>query len=128
VCGHELDGYNLESAHQAPIGEECGVEATCRPAYIEEHLYEQISLATLAQLVRLSFPTFLPGVKQSVGHLRQSPHRYQRAAASTRQGMLAKPTPSVKEIGMTVGFQRKQASPRPSEGKINPTELSRSLG
>jgi AraC family transcriptional regulator len=43
-------------------------------AYIDEHLSKQISLATLAQLVRLSRHYFCRAFKQSFG---VPPHRYQ---------------------------------------------------
>ena len=46
------------------------------PAYIEEHLAEQIPLKTLAQLVRLSPCYFCRAFKQSFG---VPPHRYHSA-------------------------------------------------
>jgi hypothetical protein len=49
--------------------------------YIEGHLAEHISLATLAQLVRLSPHYFCRAFKQSFG---LPPHRYPTTGASSR--------------------------------------------
>jgi AraC family transcriptional regulator len=71
-------------------------------AYIEEHLAEQIPLATLAQLARLSPYYFCRAFKQSLG---LPPHRYHNKRRIEQAKMLlAKPAPSVTDIGMTVGF------------------------
>jgi len=70
--------------------------------YIEEHLSERISLAMLAQLVRLSPYYFCRAFKQSLG---LPPHRYHnRLRIEHAKILLAKPAPSVTDIGMTVGF------------------------
>jgi AraC-like DNA-binding protein len=70
--------------------------------YIEEHLAEQIPLATLAQLVRLSPYYFCRAFKQSLG---LPPHRYHnKRRIEQAKLLLAKPAPSVTDIGMTVGF------------------------
>jgi AraC family transcriptional regulator len=70
--------------------------------YIEEHLAEQIPLATLAQLVRLSPFYFCRAFKQSFG---VPPHRYHNNRRIEHAKMLlAKPSPSVTDIGLTVGF------------------------
>ena len=50
--------------------------------YIEEHLAEPISLATLAELVGLSTYHFCRAFKQSVG---MPPHRYHTAGGSSAQ-------------------------------------------
>jgi AraC family transcriptional regulator len=70
--------------------------------YIEEHLCEQISLATLAQLVRLSPHYFCRAFKQS---FRITPHRY-HSARRIEHGkvLLARPSRSVTDIGLTLGF------------------------
>jgi AraC family transcriptional regulator len=71
-------------------------------AYIEEHLAEPISLATLAQLARLSPYHFCRAFKQSFG---RPPHRYHTSRRIERaKGLLAKPAQSVTEIGLTMGF------------------------
>jgi AraC family transcriptional regulator len=71
-------------------------------AYIEEHLAEPISLATLAQLARLSPYHFSRAFKQSFG---RPPHRYHTSRRiELAKALLAKPTQSVTEIGFTMGF------------------------
>jgi AraC family transcriptional regulator len=70
--------------------------------YIEEHLAEQISLTTLAHLVRLSPYYFCRAFKQSFG---MPPHRYHVSRRIEHAKiLLAKPAPSVTEIGAIVGF------------------------
>jgi AraC family transcriptional regulator len=71
-------------------------------AYIEEHLAEPISLATLAQLARLSPYHFSRAFKQSFG---RPPHRYHTSRRIERaKALLAKPAQSVTEVGFTMGF------------------------
>src|SRR3977135_2621825 len=70
--------------------------------YIEEHLGEQIPLATLAELVRLSPYYFCRAFKQSLG---LPPHRYHnKRRIEQAKILLAKPAPSVTDIGMKDGF------------------------
>jgi AraC family transcriptional regulator len=71
-------------------------------AYIEEHLAEPISLATLAGLVGLSPHYFCRAFKQSLG---LPPHRYHnRRRIERAKILLAKNAPSVTDIGLTVGY------------------------
>jgi AraC family transcriptional regulator len=71
-------------------------------AYIEDHLAEPISLATLAQLAGLSPYYFCRAFKQSVG---VPPHRYHNQRRMERAKLLlAKPASSVTDIGLTVGY------------------------
>jgi AraC-like DNA-binding protein len=71
-------------------------------AYIEEHLAEQIPLASLAQLARLSPYHFCRAFKQSFG---LPPHRYHTKQRIERAKVLLQRRPlSVTEIGMTLGF------------------------
>ncbi|MGA7810601.1 helix-turn-helix transcriptional regulator [Bradyrhizobium sp.] len=71
-------------------------------AYIEEHLSEQVPLAALARLARLSTFHFCRAFKQSFG---VPPHRYHTIRRIERaKGMLAERKHSVTEIGLTVGF------------------------
>jgi AraC family transcriptional regulator len=71
-------------------------------AYIEDHLDEPISLATLAQLAGLSPYHFSRAFKQSFG---VPPHRFHTGQRIERaKTLLAKPAHSVTEIGLTVGF------------------------
>ncbi len=71
-------------------------------AYIEEHLAEPISLATLAQLARLSPYYFCRAFKRSLG---LPPHRYHsNRRIEHAKRLLAEPTPSVTDIGRMVGY------------------------
>jgi AraC family transcriptional regulator len=71
-------------------------------AYIEEHIPEQIPLATLARFVRLSAYHFCRAFKQSFG---MPPHRYHNVRRIEHAKMLlAEPTCSVTEIALKVGF------------------------
>ena len=71
-------------------------------AYIEEHLCEQISLAALARLVRLSPYHFSRAFKQSFG---MPPHRYHTSRRIERAKiMLERHALSVTEIGLRLGF------------------------
>jgi AraC family transcriptional regulator len=70
--------------------------------YIEQHLCEQIPLATLAQLARLSPFHFCRAFKRSFG---ASPHRYHTSRRVARAKiLLAERRHSVTEVGLTVGF------------------------
>ncbi len=71
-------------------------------AYIEEHLAEQIPLATLAELVGLSAYHFCRAFKQSFG---LPPHRYHTSRRIEHaKTLLAKHSMSVTDVGMSVGF------------------------
>jgi AraC family transcriptional regulator len=70
--------------------------------YIEEHVVEEIPLARLAALARLSHAHFCRAFKRSMG---VSPHRYQIQRRIERaKAMLAEPGWSVTEIGVASGF------------------------
>jgi AraC family transcriptional regulator len=70
--------------------------------HIEEHLAEHISLASLAQLVRLSPYHFSRAFKQSFG---MPPHRFHTHRRIERaKALLAKPTVSVTDVGIAIGF------------------------
>jgi AraC family transcriptional regulator len=96
--------------------------------YIEENLAERISLAALAQLVRLSPYHFCRAFKESFG---VPPHRYHTGRRIERaKALLAKPTYSVTDIGMTVGFSETSsftAAFRKATG-LTPTAYHRTLG
>ena len=71
--------------------------------FIEEHLAEEISLASLAELVDLSLYHFARVFAQSFG---VPPHRYHMARRMERaKGLLHKPAPSVTQIGIQIGFR-----------------------
>ena len=97
-------------------------------AYIEEHLSEQISLATLAQLARLSPYYFCRAFKRSFG---MPPHRYHNVRRIEHAKMLlAQPTYSVTQIALKVGFSETSsftAAFRKAAGST-PTAYRRSLG
>jgi AraC family transcriptional regulator len=97
-------------------------------SYVEEHLSEQISLSTLAQLVRLSGFYFCRAFKQSFG---MSPHRYHTMRRIERAKiLLAKPSPSITDIGFTLGYSQTStfsAAFRKTTGQT-PTSYHRSLG
>ena len=104
VLAHELVRLNAGARRtEAPVrGGLAPWQQRIVTAYIEEHLAEQIPLATLAQLVRLSPYYFCRAFKQSFG---LPPHRYHNKRRIEQAKMLlAKPAPSVTDIGMTVGF------------------------
>ena len=95
--------------------------------YIEKNLAEQIPLATLAGLVRLSTHYFCRAFKQS---FRVPPHHYHSIRRTEHaKTLLAKPTCSVTEIGMALGFSSTSsftAAFRKATGQT-PTDYRRSL-
>ncbi len=104
VLAHELVRPNVGAQRiEAPArGGLAGWQQRIVIAYIEEHLAEQIPLATLAGLVRLSPYYFCRAFKQSFG---LPPHRYHNTRRIEQAKiLLTKPAPSVTDIGMTVGF------------------------
>jgi AraC family transcriptional regulator len=71
-------------------------------SYIEQHLAEPITLATLAELAGLSTYHFCRAFKQSFGI---PPHRYHtRQRIEQAKMMLAKRIHSVTDIGLALGF------------------------
>src|SRR5689334_10712096 len=71
-------------------------------SYIEEHLSEQIALATLASLVRLSPYHFSRAFKQSFG---VPPHRYHTFRRIERAKLLLeRHVLSVTDVGLSLGF------------------------
>ena len=75
--------------------------------YIEEHLAESISLAALAQLVRLSPNYFCRAFSQSLGMPPQRYHTRQRIERA--KTLLAKRGASVTDVGLTVGYSEASA-------------------
>jgi AraC family transcriptional regulator len=96
-------------------------------AYIEEHIAEQIPLAMLAQLARLSPYHFCRAFKRSFG---LPPHRYHNARRIEHsKTLLAQPTCSVTQIALRVGFSKTSsftAAFRKATGST-PTGYRRSL-
>jgi AraC family transcriptional regulator len=113
---------------EAPVrGGLAGWQQRIVTSYIEEHLSEQIPLATLARLVRLSPYYFCRAFKQSLG---MPPHRYHNSRRIEHaKTLLAQPELSVTEIGLTVGFSETSsftAAFRKATGQT-PTGYHRSL-
>jgi AraC family transcriptional regulator len=72
--------------------------------YVEEHMYEQISLVTLAKLVRLSQHHFCRAFKRSFG---VPPHQYHLERRIEQAKMLlADCAISITDIGMTLGYSQ----------------------
>jgi AraC family transcriptional regulator len=104
VLAHELVRLNTGAPRiEAPVrGGLAAWQQRTVTDYIEEHLARQISLTTLAQLVRLSPYYFCRAFKQSFGI---PPHRYHSSRRIEHaKTLLAKPASSVTDIGLTVGF------------------------
>jgi len=130
VLMHELILFNRGRPRIEPQvrGGLAGWQQRIVTAYIEDHLAEQISLATLAGLVRLSPYYFCRAFKQSFGI---PPHRYHTGRRIERaKAMLAKRESSVTEIGLTVGFSEASSFTtafRKTTG-LTPSGYHRSLG
>jgi AraC-like DNA-binding protein len=129
VLAHELVRLNAGIRPvEAPVrGGLAGWQQRIVTSYIEEHLSEQIPLATLARLVRLSPYYLCRAFKQSLG---MPPHRYHNSRRIEHaKTLLAKPELSVTEIGLTVGFSETSsftAAFRKATGQT-PTGYHRSL-
>jgi len=105
VLAHELVRVNVGVPRiEAPIrGGLAPWQQRTVTTYIEEHLGDQISLATLAQLVRLSPHYFCRAFKQSLG---VPPHRYHsNRRIEHAKTLLAMPASSVTDIGFAIGFR-----------------------
>ena len=102
VLAHELMRPTGQRNEAPARGGLAGWQQRIVTAYIEEHVADQIPLAALAELVRLSPYYFCRAFKQSFG---LPPHRYHtRRRIEHAKALLARPAPSVTEIGMRVGF------------------------
>lgn len=95
--------------------------------YIEEHLDDDISLATLAELARLSPFHFARAFKRS---FELSPHRYLTARRIERaKQLLGQPDRAVTQIGLDVGFSDTSSfsSAFRRETGVTPTDFRRVL-
>jgi AraC family transcriptional regulator len=93
--------------------------------FIEEHLAEDISLATLAELVNLSLFHFARAFKHSFG---VPPHRYHSALRMDRaRTLLERPALSVTQIGVQTGFRETSSFTRAFRRftGVTPTEYRR---
>jgi AraC family transcriptional regulator len=104
VLAHELVRLNAEARRPNPPvrGGLAASQQRIVTKYIEEHLAEPISLAKLAQLVRLSVYHFCRAFKTSFG---VPPHRYHNICRIEHaKSLLAKTACSVTEIGLMIGY------------------------
>ena len=104
VLAHELMRLNEGPVQAEPVarGGLAGWQQKRVAEYIEAHVADDISLAQLAELARLSPYHFARAFKQSFG---MPPHRYHTHRRVERAKLLlATPTLSVTEIGLKVGF------------------------
>jgi AraC-like DNA-binding protein len=130
VLAHELVRFNAGKPSMEPHvrGGLAAWQQRSVVAYIEDHLAEPISLATLARLVRLSPYHFCRTFKQSFG---MPAHRYHNSRRIERaKALLAEPSPSVTDIGFAVGFSQTSSFTnafRKATG-MTPTAYHRSIG
>jgi AraC family transcriptional regulator len=104
VLAHELLRLNNGgvTAIQRIRGGLAGWQEKRVAQYIEEHLAEDPSLATLADVARLSPYHFVRAFKQSFG---LPPHRYMsRLRVEQAKALLANPEMSVTQVGFNLGF------------------------
>ena len=104
VLGHELLRLNngAVAAHQTIRGGLAAWQEKRLAQYIEEHLLEDVPLAKLAEVARLSPYHFVRAFKQSFG---LPPHRYlSKLRMEQAKSLLADPDISVTQIGVNLGF------------------------
>ncbi|MBV8193160.1 MAG: helix-turn-helix transcriptional regulator [Alphaproteobacteria bacterium] len=104
VLAYELLGLGAGRSHSARVvrGGLAPWQQRAVTSYINEHLAEAITLATLARLARLSPFHFCRAFKQSLG---LPPLRYQsRLRIEHAKRLLARPTSSVTEVGLAIGY------------------------
>ena len=129
VLAHELLRINRGSTNgKAAIrGGLAAWQQRVVTSYIDEHLAEPVPLVKLAELAGLSTYHFCRAFKQSFG---VPPHRYHTSQRIDRaKTLLAKPSFSVTNIGLTVGFSETSsftAAFRKATG-LTPTAYHRSL-
>jgi AraC family transcriptional regulator len=104
VLAHELVRLGSAETRVEPAvrGGLAGWQQRAVASYIEEHVANQITLATLAQLARLSPYHFSRAFKQTFG---MAPHRFHTHRRIERaKSLLTNPAASVTSVGMAVGF------------------------
>jgi AraC family transcriptional regulator len=107
VLAHELVRLNAGSPDSSLRGGLAAWQQRRVADYIEEHVADQISLSTLAQLARLSPYYFCRAFKQSFG---MPPHRYHNSRRIEHaKTFLENPVSSVTDIGLTLGFSETSA-------------------
>jgi AraC family transcriptional regulator len=93
--------------------------------FIEEHLAEEISLTSLAELVDLSVYHFAHAFKKSFG---APPHRYHMVRRMDRaKNLLERPALSITQIGIQIGFRETSSFTRAFRKLtgLTPTEYRR---
>jgi len=129
VLAHELVRLSQGSPRvEAPVrGGLATWQQRAVARYIEDHLEEQISLDTLAELVRLSRFHFCRSFKQSFG---MPPHRFHTLRRIEHaKSLLATRSVSVTDVGMAIGFSETSsftAAFRKTTG-LTPTGYQRSV-
>jgi AraC family transcriptional regulator len=129
VLAHELLRLNngAAPARRNVRGGLAGWQEKKVAQYIEEHLSEDISLATLAEVARLSPFHFVRSFKQSFG---LPPHRYlNRLRMEQAKIFLGNPTMSVTQIASNMGFSETSSFTTTFRKQIGltPTAYRRSL-
>ena len=130
VLLHELLRLHnaVEHPHAAARGGLAGWQQKRVSQYVETHLSENIPLATLAELARLSPYHFARAFKHSFG---VPPHRYHLLRRMEQAKLLlGKSGASVTEVALQVGF-RETSSFTAAFRKLtdfSPSEYRRSLG
>ena len=131
VLAHEVlrSGQELTRALPANRGGLASWQMRAVTAYIEEHLNEQISLVTLAQLARVSQHHFCRAFKKSFG---VPPHGYHlRRRMQQAKLLLSDRAISITEVAMNLGYSnsssfslsfRKITGQTPSEFRRNSNE------
>ena len=105
ILAHDLGRLSQGHARaEAPIrGGLAAWQQRVAARYIEEHFAEEISLDTLAKLVRLSRYHFCRSFKQSFG---MPPHRFHtRRRIEHAKSLLASRAVSVTSVGSAIGFR-----------------------
>jgi AraC family transcriptional regulator len=104
VLAHEFSRSDEEPSQKSPVSR--GGLATWQSRvviqHIEEHLSEQISLVTLADLARVSQSHFSRAFKQSFG---VPPHEYHvQRRIDKAKALLAEREASVTDVGFALGY------------------------
>jgi AraC family transcriptional regulator len=130
VLMHELVRVGSGKARTEPPirGGLAGWQQRAAANYVEEHVAEQIPLATLAQVARLSPFHFSRAFKQTFG---VPPHRFHMHRRIERaKSLLSDHDASVTEVGMAVGFGETSSFStafRKATG-VTPSRFQRSIG
>jgi AraC family transcriptional regulator len=104
VLAHELAGLGSGGARVEPTvrGGLAGWQQRAVASYIEEHVADEIPLATMARLARLSPYHFSRAFKQTFGTPPHQFHMHRRIEEA--KSLLRNPALSITSIGMAVGF------------------------